>query len=50
MVYHWELKIMEFMKNEQQMHLQGIRSEQHAITPISPELFIKWQKGMMCAQ
>jgi hypothetical protein len=43
MVCHWELKTMEFMENGQHVHLQGIRSEQQAITQISSEQFVKWQ-------
>jgi hypothetical protein len=45
MVCHWELKTMDFLEEGHQVHLQGIITQQKPLTSISPEQFVKWQKG-----
>jgi hypothetical protein len=45
MVYHWDMKTMEFQEKGQHVHLQGIQQEQLSLDAISPEQFVKWYTG-----
>jgi hypothetical protein len=42
MVCHWELKTMEFVEGTQQVHIQGIRSNNIDISEISTGQYLKW--------
>jgi hypothetical protein len=45
MVCHWELKTMQFQEAGKPVYLHGVPSEQLSVGTMSPEQFIKMQKG-----
>jgi hypothetical protein len=44
MIYHWELKTLEFQEQGKHIHLQGVKADQQYFAAISPEQFVKWHK------
>jgi hypothetical protein len=45
MIYHWDLKTLEFSEGYQQVHLQGLQHPDMSMDTMSPEQFVKWQIG-----
>jgi hypothetical protein len=45
MICHWELKTLEFMEGGQQVHLEGVKTDNKAPMAISPDQVVRWHKG-----
>jgi hypothetical protein len=45
MVCHWEFKTLEFAEGEEQVHLEGIKSDHLPVLSISADQVVKWQRG-----